>query len=72
MDPIFSPLQTIVIISGINRPVTARFVGKSLRNYIFERVTVDGRRYKNGNLINIQKFHFGSDKINGKQVIVTE
>ena len=67
----FSDLENIFIISGISRPIPARFVGESNGKHFFEPVRFDFRQRKNGTkLIELRNFEVGKIQIQGKKVII--
>jgi hypothetical protein len=70
---IFTDLENLILVVGMSRPINVRFIGKSKQNYWFEKLRNDGLQHKGGGqMIPLQKFHFGSDKIEGKRVVVME
>jgi hypothetical protein len=70
---IFTDLENLILVIGMSRPINIRFIGKSKQNFWFERLRNDGAQHKGGGqMIPLQKFHFGSDKIEGKRVVVMD
>ena len=73
MKPIFASLEPVFIVAGISDPIKARYIGKSTNGYFFEPLNANFTQKKNGSrLIRVNGFHFASDTINGKKVMVIE
>ena len=67
----FTDLENIFIISGISRPIPARFIGESNGKHFFEPLRLDFMQRKNGTkLIVVRKFEVGKMQIQGKKVII--
>ena len=67
----FADLENIFIISGISRPIPARFIGESKGKYFFEPLRFDFKQRKNGTkLIVVINFEVGKVQIQGKKVII--
>jgi len=72
-QPIFTDLEHLFLVSMGDRPIHVRYAGKSPKKYLFERVNNDFGQSKRGDkLIFVQNFHFGSDRIQGKRVVVID
>ncbi len=67
----FDDLEKIFIISGISRPIPARFIGESKGKHFFEPLRFDFKQRKNGaKLIVVRNFEVSKMQIQNKKIII--